>query len=27
LEAPKAELGGFDQGFKDGVAAYFYMAQ
>ena len=27
LEAPKAELGGFGQGFKDGVAVYFYMAQ
>ena len=27
FEAPKAELGGFSQGFKDGVAAYFYMAQ
>ncbi len=27
LEAPKAELGGFGQGFKDGVAVYFYLAQ
>jgi len=27
MEAPKAELGGFGQGFKDGVAVYFYMAQ
>jgi hypothetical protein len=27
FEAPKAELGGFPQGFKDGVAVYFYMAQ
>jgi hypothetical protein len=27
FEAPKAELGGFSQGFKDGVAVYFYIAQ
>ncbi|MCK5163741.1 MAG: hypothetical protein KAQ72_08495, partial [Desulfobacula sp.] len=27
LEVPKAELGGFAQGFKDGVAVYFYLAQ
>ena len=27
LQAPKAELGGFGQGFKDGVAVYFHMAQ
>jgi hypothetical protein len=27
LEAPKAELGGFGQGFKDGAAVYFHTAQ
>jgi hypothetical protein len=27
VQGPKAELGGFDQGFKDAVAIYFHLAR